>query len=268
MKAARPSTRRLYTHEETMLVFNLYSKIPFGQIHDYHPDIVKLAKILNRTPGSVSYKMCNLASHDKQHIDRGLKGTRPASSVERAVWKEFRDDPGDFMLKTEKLLMIRFGESPQDVPLAPAELPELADLPPGKTRRRLVNARVNQNLFRKMVLSAYNNQCCISGIAVPELLNASHIVPWRDRPDQRINPSNGLCLNALHDRAFDRGLISVSPELIVAVSPKLQEEAAAKNASDKIQFLVESDGKPITQPEKFAPAPEFLAHHYREIFQR
>ena len=265
MKAARPRGE-LYTREETMIAFNLYSKMQFGQIHDYHPDIVNLAKLLNRPPASVSLKMCNLAASDPKHIGR-IKGTRIAK-METAVWKEFHADPGGFMLETEKLLMIRSGESPEDLPLAPAELPELADLPPGETRRRLVNARVNQNLFRKMVLSAYNNQCCISGIAVPELLNASHIVPWRDRPDQRINPSNGLCLNALHDRAFDRGLISVSPELIVAVSPKLQEAAAAKNASDKIQFLVESDGKPITQPEKFAPAPEFLAHHYREIFQR
>ena len=248
-----------------MLAFNLYSKMPFGQIHDYHPDIAKLAEILKRPAASVSMKMCNLAASDPQHIGR-IKGTRIAK-METAVWKEFHADPGKFMLETEKLLMIRSGESPEDLPLIP-ELPEFDDLPPGETRRRLVNSRVNQNLFRKMVLAAYNETCCITGIAAPELLNASHIVPWRDNPEQRTNPRNGLCLNALHDRAFDRGLISVAPDkLTVAVSPKLKA-AVAKSTSDKIQFLVDSDGKPLAKPQKFDPAPEFLAHHYREIFQR
>ena len=264
MKAARLPP---YTREDTMIAFNLYSKIPLGKVRPHHPDVIKLAKILNRPPGSVAWKINNLASSDKQRIERGLKGTRIAS-VELEVWEAFRNNPSKFMQETEELLMNRSGESPEDLPLAPGELPELVDLPPGETRRRLANARANQNLFRKMVLAVYNNQCCITGIAAPELLNASHIVPWRDNPKERTNPRNGLCLNALHDRAFDRGLISVSPELIVAVSPKLQEAAVAKNASDKIQFLVESDGKPITQPQKFAPDPEFLTHHYRKIFQR
>ncbi|SUA24417.1 Uncharacterised protein [Neisseria gonorrhoeae] len=46
-------------------------------------------------------------------------------------------------------------------------------------------------------------------IKQPELLVASHIKPWREDKDNRLNPRNGLCLNALHDKAFDRGLLGI-----------------------------------------------------------
>ena len=249
----------VWTREETMMAFNLYSKMPFGQIHDYHPDIVQLAQLLGRPPASVSMKMCNLATLDPQHVNR-IKGLRVAK-IERAVWAEFHANPGRFMLESEALLSKHTDKLPGDINLAP----EFADLPEGEMRQRLVNTRLNQSAFRKMVLSAYNSRCCMTGIAVPELLNASHIIPWRTNPDQRINPRNGLCLNALHDRAFDRGLISVSPDLIVCVSPKLLEKA---NASEKIQFLIESAGKQIASPDRFSPDPEFLDYHHREIFQQ
>ena len=249
----------LWNREETMMAFNLYSKMPFGQIHDYHPDIVKLAALLNRPPASVSMNMCNLATLDPAHKGR-IKGLRIAK-VEREVWDEFHANPGAFMLETEMLLNARRGKESDDLILEP----DIADLPQGETRRRLVNTRANQGLFRKMVLSAYDNHCCMTGIAVPELLNASHIVPWRDNPNERVNPRNGLCLNALHDRAFDRGLISVAPDLVVHISPKLRDMT---KESEKARFVTDSADKSITTPNRFAPDKEFLDYHYREIFQR
>jgi putative restriction endonuclease len=38
--------------------------------------------------------------------------------------------------------------------------------------------RVNQRFFRTVVLAAYENKCCITGLAAPELLVAGHIVGW------------------------------------------------------------------------------------------
>ena len=264
MSAKRPRGP-LWTREETMMAFNLYSKMPFGQIHDYHPDIVKLAKALNRPPASVSMKMCNLASLDPQHIGR-IKGLRIAK-MERIVWDEFNSNPGRFMLTTEELLRQRAGESAGDLISEPLLEPEVSELPPGEVRRSFVNTRTNQSLFRKIILAAYNNHCCMTGIGAEELLIASHIIPWKDNPEQRINPRNGLCLNALHDRAFDRGLISVDADFKVCVSPQLKA-AAKSGANDKINFVLQSEGQPITLPHHFAPAPEFLEHHRREIFRQ
>lgn len=257
----KKQTRRgpLWTREETMMAFNLYSKMPYGKIHDYHPDIANLATMLNRPAASVSMKMCNLATLDPAHKDR-IKGLRIAK-VEREVWAEFHANPGAFMRETESLLRVRRGAESDDLHLEP----EIADLPQGEVRRRLVNTRAHQGLFRKMVLSAYNNRCCMTGIAAPELLNASHIVPWRENRNERTNPRNGLCLNALHDRAFDRGLISVSPDCVVHVSTKLRDMA---ELSEKARFITEIEGKPITPPSRFAPNEEFLHHHYHNIFQR
>lgn len=261
-KNSRSPRGPLWSREETMIAFNLYSKIPYGQIHDYHPDIVRLAEVLERPPASLSWKMCNLASLDPQHIGR-IKGTRIAK-MERTVWGEFNDDPGRFMVETERLLRERAGSSPDDL----AAESELQDLPPGETRRRLTNVRTHQALFRKIVLSSYNNRCCITGIGTPELLNASHIVPWRENPNHRTNPRNGLCLNALHDRAFDRGLISVGEDFKVCVSPQLRDAAKTKSQNDKMNFVIESEGQSITMPDRFAPDREFLNYHYREIFRK
>src|SRR2546423_731155 len=71
----------------------------------------------------------------------------------------------------------------------------------------MVRVRVNQHFFRAALFAAYDYKCCINGLAVPELLVASHIVPWASNAKQRMNPRNSLCLNALHDRVFDRRLM-------------------------------------------------------------
>ena len=149
---------------------------------------------------------------------------------------------------------------------ADAELPpDINDMPKGEERERIVRERRNQYLFRRNVLSAYGGKCCITGLNVPELLNASHIVPWSENPEQRLNPKNGLCLNALHDRAFDRGLITVLPNGKVKVSAYLREKAKTCCES---AFLTGCDGKKIAEPDKheFKPATEFLEHHNQKIF--
>lgn len=69
-------------------------------------------------------------------------------------------------------------------------------------------ARVGQQYFRKMVLANYGNKCCVTGMNVPEILRASHILPWADNVQNRMNPENGLCLSATYDAAFDKHLIS------------------------------------------------------------
>ena len=61
-----------------------------------------------------------------------------------------------------------------------------------------------------MVLSNYDSKCAITGIDIPQLLYASHIIPWSQNENERLNPENGICLSALYDKAIDKGLIGLN----------------------------------------------------------
>jgi len=138
--------------------------------------------------------------------------------------------------------------------------------PSGPTETQAtVKVRRGQQFFRQSVLTAYAVRCCISGINVPRLLVASHIKPWGKFPADRLNPRNGLCLSALHDAAFDAGLITLDEKLGVVLSKRLRsffpEPALEQN-------FVLFAGQPIRLPEKLAePDGDFLCFHREEIFQ-
>ena len=70
----------------------------------------------------------------------------------------------------------------------------------------------------------YLSKCAITGIDIPDLLFASHIIPWSKNEDERLNPENGICLSALYDRAFDKGYISINDRFEVLISPILKKK--------------------------------------------
>lgn len=100
--------------------------------------------------------------------------------------------------------------------------PHLDWNPDYTVRNRMTEASVQlgQTFLRRCVLSAYRYRCCITGLAIPSLLVASHSVPWRADEMNRMNPGSGLCLSALHDKAFDAGVISLIEDLTIRVSRK------------------------------------------------
>lgn len=112
-----------------------------------------------------------------------------------------------------------------------------------------VRLRRGQQFFRQAVLTAYGVRCCISGINVPPLLVASHIKPWGKFPAERQNPRNGLCLSALHDAAFDAGLITLDEAFRVVLSGKLRRYFPQPALE---QNFVPFEGRPIRLPEKLA----------------
>lgn len=69
--------------------------------------------------------------------------------------------------------------------------------------------RIGQDIFRAMLLDIYDSKCCLTGLDVPEVLRASHIIPWSECVKTRLNPENGLCLSATYDAAFDKYLITL-----------------------------------------------------------
>ncbi|WP_321394199.1 HNH endonuclease [Emcibacter sp.] len=242
------SRGRPWTREELILAINLYCQIPFGQIHTGNNEIKKLAEKLGRTPGSISYKLANFASIDPS-LDR--EGAKNTSKLDREVWNEFFHNWDEMILQSVaradaiELPSQGFGESPA---------PEFQY---GTDVERTVAVRANQNIFRRMILSSYDERCCITGIKNTELLVASHIVPWSKDNQNRLNPMNGLCLNALHDKAFDKGLITLGEKYEVIVSRKLSH-----------QFFKEYENQPILLPRRFLPDQEFLEFHRTNVYEK
>lgn len=137
------------------------------------------------------------------------------------------------------------------------------DLPIGKDRETIVKVRVNQDFFRSAILSSYNLKCCITGLSIPDFLVASHIKPWSKDEENRTNPHNGLCLNSIHDKAFDRGFLTVTPDFKIKVSDFFNDYSKDKSVND---FFLRYDNQNIVKPERFLPAKEFLDYHFQNIF--
>jgi putative restriction endonuclease len=205
-------------------------------------------------------KLCNFASLDPVQQARGIKGLSGASAADREVWQEFHNDWDWLAFESEQRRAALAGKSVEAVAqISEEELPR-----EGLERQRLVRQRVNQYFFRAAVFAAYGSRCCITGLAFPEVLVASHILPWAKDAANRVNPRNGLCLNALHDRAFDRGLLTISAKLTVELSPRLH---AVPVSAETKRLLVDFDGADVRMPERFLPEPEFLTWHRENIFQ-
>lgn len=253
--------RKNWTREETVLAFDLYCRIPFGKIHSTNQEIIELAKLIGRTPASVAMKMCNLASYDPELRERGVVGLANGSKLERVVWEEFQNDWESLALESRSIVAnIRHEDISTVVNIS------MEDIPLGENQDRIVKQRVGQHFFRLAVLSAYENQCCITGISIKPLLIASHIKPWRcsDMKTERANPCNGLCLNALHDKAFDQGLITISKEYKIIISEQLK----SKKIDELTKVWITSfEGKKITLPHRFLPEKQFIQYHNDVVFK-
>lgn len=105
----------------------------------------------------------------------------------------------------------------------------VAGLPRATEAERLVVQRVGQDVFRQGLLDYWEGRCAISGLAVPELLRASHIKPWAacDLDSERLDVFNGFLLAPNLDAAFDGGFITVEDDGSVIVAEELGAGARA-----------------------------------------
>src|ERR1035437_287079 len=179
-----------WTREQTIVALNLYCKIPFNRVSSNQPDIIRVAKIIGRTPNSVKMKIGNFGSFDPELKKRGIVGLENSSKLDELVWNEFNSDWNNLAYESE-LLISQFTNQPiEEV----ADI-DIADIPLGREREAIIKQRVNQSFFRSTILSSYNLKCCITGLSIADFLVASHIVPWAIDEINRLNPRNGLCLN-------------------------------------------------------------------------
>jgi putative restriction endonuclease len=245
----------LWTKEQSILAINLYSKIPFGQMHRSNSEVKELAELIGRSPGAVARKLGNFASFDPKLKERGIKGLPNTSKLDQEIWNEYMQNWEEQFFEGEKLLATKKHTTVEK--LYNIDLDNLPKME-GKERERSIMVRVNQYQFRKIVLTNFNNKCCITGIGIVDLLVASHIEPWSKDKENRLSPQNGLALNTLHDKAFDRHLITVTEDLKIKISPKFYK---LKKLLSIKQNFIDYDGESILAPKKFYPDLEFLKMH-------
>ena len=264
--ATATSARVNWTRPETLAALHIYLQLPFGQLHQRNPKIKELAEWIGRTPGSIALKLVNLASLDPVIVASGRSGMGNASALDKQIWAELQSNWDDVALAAAaeyEGLAQRYGvQADKDLLDESTASEEFLTIEEGKTRSAVVQVRVNQARFRKAVLASYDATCCISGLHHEKLVIASHIVPWSEDTKNRLNPQNGLCLSALHDRAYDQGLITVMPDFKVRVSPKIK---AHEGDSFMTESLLRFDQEPIRFPNRFGPSPAFLEKHARRF---
>lgn len=254
--------KRNWTREETILAMDLYTRIPFSKIGKNNQEIIQLAQIINRTPDAVAYKMSNLAHYDPELQARNVSGLSHTSKLDKIIYDEFAENIEELSFVAQSLLAQMKHSSVESL------LPELQldHIPSGIDKEQQTKIRIGQYFFRMSVLMSYGNACCITGLKNKEMLVASHIKPWSvsDVKKERTNPSNGLCLNAMHDKAFDRGLITIDKNYRIVNSRFIKDAVMDDKTKEWFSFY---DGKEIMLPDKFLPGREFIEYHNDVIFK-
>jgi len=254
--------RKNWTKEELIVAFNLYCKIPFSKINHNHKLVIELSNVINRTPSAVAWKLVNFASLDPVLRNKNIKGASNASKLDKMIFDDFHENWNELVYKSELAFAQLLKKSiinTENTDIGYLKIKE------GKIKERIVKTRVNQSFFRNAILAAYEDKCCITGISIPDLLIASHIVPWAIDEKNRVNPKNGLCLNVMHDKAFDKGFITIDLDYRVKVSQRLKSLKQDKNIQ---LFLLNFEHKQIDLPKRFLPNVEFLKYHHQNIFKQ
>jgi len=252
---------RLWTREELILALNLYLKLPFGKISHRTPEIIDLAILINRTSDAVSMRLSNFASVDPFHQKRGIKGLTGGRRQVEPIWNEFTTNKEELLFESERILA---NLERQTIETKFADILLGIENLKGETKIREVKTRVNQNVFRQIVLANYNGKCAITGIDLPDLLVASHILPWSKNEEERLNPENGICLSALYDRAYDKGLIGITEKYQILISKELKSNEKKEYYPLTFGNL---DGIKLKLPQKYLPKKEFLQFHLDTIFR-
>ncbi len=248
-----------WTREDTIVAYALYCVIPFSKVGNSNQTIKDAAEKIGRSPASLKMKICNLAALDPDFLASGRVGLwGGVSKLDREVFEEFTNDWQRLSALAEKV-----------VGLSLFDLEEPVYNGPGKQKRKTyaeIADKQARRFFRKSVIAAYEGRCCITGMTTPDLLIASHIKPYYQcYKTERANPANGLLLNAFYDRAFDKGLMTVLPDLTIKISDAVDRAHADEKTQE---WLFGVEGKKIVRPARFAPNRDLLAYHNKYVFLR
>lgn len=241
------------------MALSVYFQLPFGRLNRTTPEVQELAKLIGRNDNSAALRLVNFAACDPYIINSGRTSMPAGISVCKPIWDEFADDRERLFVEAERIKAKMLNR-----PIEETLNLSASDLE-GKERTAVIRQRVNQNVFRTMILLNYEERCAITGINIPELLVAGHIVPWADStPQQKLNPENGICLSALYDKAFDKGLITISPDdYTIRLSSALREYETQEYYDRHFGTIA---GRPITMPIEHRPNRDYLSYHRDHVF--
>lgn len=110
-----------------------------------------------------------------------------------------------------------------------------------------------QKAFAGAVKANYGYRCAITGIVTKDFLVASHIVPWSEDQSVRLDPSNGICLALLVDRAFEKGHLLIEDDLTIRIDWRRVGDDRALRSQLELY-----DGQKLNAPTKESPRPEYL----------
>lgn len=241
-----------WSRADIVIAYALYCITPLNQIKPTNKVIQQVAKIIPHSVSSIVMRMLNF-----KHIDpKAGEGLGHVAKKDILVYEEFKHDWGALSIEAETLTGLALFDS---TPLHGAKpLSSLTD------HKRVSRER---HFFKKAVLSAYNDTCYISGCTLPQMLIASHIKPYSEcrSEEDRVSPDNGICLNTFYDKAFDSGLITITPSMTVHVSPLVTHR---QNDDFTHKWLLNLDGSVLLPPPRFSPRRAFLEYHNDIIFKR
>lgn len=255
----------LWTREQFMLVMNLYTKIRYGQFNNRNSEVIQLAKLINKTPGAVAYKLVHLSSQDPFHQNRGIKGLANPGKNAIEIYRDFQADWNEMLYQSEVLLAKYKNKTIEEEysEWEDADL-EILKTKKGLDKERLVKTRVNQSLFRRIITTNYSNSCAVCSLNIDKLLVASHILKWSENQKERLNPENGLCLCNIHDKAFELGYLGITGDYQLNIS----DELSAVSEETYVAMFKRHQNQKIKLPDKFYPNPSFLDNHYQSTFRK
>jgi putative restriction endonuclease len=248
-----------WTREELILALDLYFRLPFGRLNRSTPEVIELANLIKRTNNSVALRLVNFAACDPVIINSGRTGMPGGLSICKPIWDEYAGRKEELFYDAQQIKANLLHSSIENlVGITENDLV-------GKDKKAFVKQRVNQDAFRSMILNLYEKRCALTGINIPALLVASHIIPWAVNQQERLNPENGLCLSALYDKAFDKGFISFDDQYRVILAEKLKLYQSEPYYG---KHFAPIKGQTIALPEYHRPNKVFLEWHRDCIFNK
>ncbi len=118
----------------------------------------------------------------------------------------------------------------------------------------------NRRLFTKLVLSNFDNACCLTGLDVSATLRSCLIVP--ENQSKTFSPDNALCLSATYAAAFNEHLISFDEDNRMILSPSLRDHATSEIFHHTFKTY---EGAHMRPAQKFQPSAKLLAIHRERL---
>ena len=169
-----------WTREELILALDLYFRLPFGRLNRSTPEVIELANLIKRTNNSVALRLVNFAACDPVIINSGRTGMPGGLSICKPIWDEYIGRKEELFYDAQQIKANLLHSSIENlVGITENDLV-------GKDKKAFVKQRVNQDAFRSMILNLYEKRCALTGINIPALLVASHIIPWAVNQKERL----------------------------------------------------------------------------------